>query len=91
MGALSTLRERVWVSGSSLAFCHRQDLPTRDALLRVGIGVLSAGPASRSRIEWVIRSFALEQARVLVRYRRAMEDGFAVHRRLSGALEKTGS
>jgi phosphotransferase system, enzyme I, PtsP len=62
------------------------------ALLLLGMGVdaLSMSPASLSRVKLVIRSFTLQRARALLDAALCMEDGFAIHRLLNGALEHAG-
>jgi phosphotransferase system, enzyme I, PtsP len=62
------------------------------ALLLLGMGVdaLSMSPASLSRVKLVIRSFSLQRARALLDAALCMEDGFAIHRLLNGALEQAG-
>ena len=62
------------------------------ALLLLGMGVdaLSMSPASLSRVKLVIRSFTLQRARALLDAALCMEDGFAIHRLLNGALEQAG-
>lgn len=62
------------------------------ALLLLGMGVdaLSMNLTSLSRIKWVIRSFTQHRARALLDEALGMEDGFAIHCLLNGALEEAG-
>jgi phosphotransferase system enzyme I (PtsP) len=81
---------------------HRRDKPVSvcgemagdpaGALLLLGMGVdaLSMSAASLARVKLVIRSFTLQRARSLLDEALGMEDGFAIHRLLSGALEEVG-
>jgi phosphotransferase system enzyme I (PtsP) len=43
-----------------------------------------------ARVKLVIRSFTLQRARSLLDEALGMEDGFAIHRLLNGALEDAG-
>ena len=62
------------------------------ALLLLGMGVdaLSMSPASLARVKLVIRSFTLQRARELLGAALCMEDGFAIHRLMSGSLREAG-
>ena len=62
------------------------------ALLLLGMGVdaLSMSPTSLARVKLVIRSFTLQRAHSLLDEALGMEDGFAIHRLLNGALEEAG-
>jgi phosphotransferase system enzyme I (PtsP) len=62
------------------------------ALLLLGMGVdaLSMNLSSLSQVKWVIRSFTLHRARELVDEAFEMENGFAIHCLLNGALEEAG-
>ena len=46
--------------------------------------------ANLARVKLVIRAFMLQQARSLLDEASGMEDGIAIHRLLSGALEEAG-
>jgi phosphotransferase system enzyme I (PtsP) len=81
---------------------HRQNKPVSvcgemagdpaAALLLLGMGVdtLSMNLTSLSRVKWVIRSFTWHRARALVEEAFGMENGFAIHCLLNGALEEAG-
>ena len=56
----------------------------------MGVDALSMNPASLVRVNLVILSFTLQRARSLLDEALGMEDGFAVHRLLNGALEEAG-
>ena len=62
------------------------------ALLLLGMRVdaLSMSPASLARVKLVIRSFTLKRARELLDAALCMEDGFAIHRLVNGALKEGG-
>ena len=47
-------------------------------------------PASLPRVKLLIRRFTQRRARAIVETARGMEDGFAIHRMLEGALEEAG-
>jgi phosphotransferase system enzyme I (PtsP) len=57
-------------------------------LLAMGIDALSMSAESFARVKQVIRTFTLPQARSLLDQALEMEDGFAIHRLLNGALEE---
>jgi phosphotransferase system enzyme I (PtsP) len=56
----------------------------------MGVDALSMSPAGLARVKLVIRSFTRQRARSLLDEALRMEDGFAIHRLLSGALEEAG-
>ena len=58
------------------------------ALLGMGVDGLSMSPARLAQVKLVIRSFTRERARALLHTALGMEDAFAVHRLLNGALEE---
>jgi phosphotransferase system enzyme I (PtsP) len=60
------------------------------ALLLLGMGVdsLSMSPALLPAVKRTIRCFSLERARRLADAALGMEDGFAIHRLVNGALEE---
>jgi phosphotransferase system enzyme I (PtsP) len=60
------------------------------ALLLLGMGVdsLSMSPALLPAVKRTIRCFSLERARLLANAALGMEDGFAIHRLVNGALEE---
>jgi phosphotransferase system enzyme I (PtsP) len=62
------------------------------ALLLLGMGVdaLSMSATSFARVKLVIRSFTQQHARSLLDEALGMEDGFAIHRLLNGAIEGVG-
>ena len=60
------------------------------ALLGMEVDSLSMSPASLPRVKRVIRSFTRQRARALFDAALGLEDGFAVHRLLNGALEEAG-
>lgn len=62
------------------------------ALLLLGMGAdaLSMNRTSLARVRGTIRRFTAQQARALLEEALALEDGFAIHRLLDGALEEAG-
>lgn len=78
--------------GKSVSVCGEMAGDPAGALLLLGMGVdaLSMSPASLPQVKLVIRSFTLQRARSLLDEAHGMEDGFAIHRLLNGALEEAG-
>jgi phosphotransferase system enzyme I (PtsP) len=62
------------------------------AVLLIGMGVhsLSMSASSLLRVKWAVRSFSSQRARELVQVALGCEDGRAVRRLMSAALEKAG-
>jgi phosphotransferase system enzyme I (PtsP) len=60
------------------------------ALLLLGMGVdsLSMSPALLAQVKRAIRCFSRDRARRLADTALGMEDGFAIHRLMNGALEE---
>ena len=59
-------------------------------LLGMGADTLSMNPTRLARVKGTIRRFTAQQARALLEEALALEDGFAIHRLLVGALEEAG-
>ena len=78
--------------GKPVSVCGEMAGDPAGALLLLGMGVdaLSMSPASLARVKLVIRSFTAQRARALLDGALHMEDGFAIHRLLNGALEQAG-
>jgi phosphotransferase system enzyme I (PtsP) len=78
--------------GKPVSVCGELAGDPAGALLLLGMGVdaLSMSPAVLARVKLVIRSFTLQRARSLLEEALRMEDGFAIHRLLNGALEESG-
>jgi phosphotransferase system enzyme I (PtsP) len=78
--------------GKPVSVCGELAGDPAGALLLLGMGVdaLSMSPAGLARVKLVIRSFTRQRARSLLDEALGMEDGFAIHRLLSGALEEAG-
>jgi phosphotransferase system, enzyme I, PtsP len=78
--------------GKPVSVCGELAGDPAGALLLLGMGVdaLSMSPANLARVKLVIRSFTLQRARSLLDEALEMEDGFAIHRLLNGALEEAG-
>ena len=80
------------LQGKPVSVCGEMAGDPAGALLLLGMGVdaLSMSPASLARVKLAIRSFTLQRARSLLDEALGMEDGFAIHRLLNGALEEAG-
>jgi phosphotransferase system enzyme I (PtsP) len=80
------------LQGKPVSVCGEIAGDPAGALLLLGMGVdaLSMSPASLARVKLVIRSFTLQRARSLLDEALGMEDGFAIHRLLNGALDAAG-
>ena len=80
------------LKGKTVSVCGEMAGDPAGALLFLGMGVdsLSMSPASLPRVKLMIRRFTQQHARAIVETARAMEDGFAIHRMLEGALEEAG-
>jgi phosphotransferase system, enzyme I, PtsP len=78
--------------GKPVSICGEMAGDPAGALLLLGMGVdaLSMSAVSFARIKLVIRSFTQQRARSLLDEALGMEDGFAIHRLLSCALEEVG-
>ena len=76
--------------GKPVSVCGEMAGDPAGALLLLGMGVdaLSMSPASLPQVKLVIRSFTLQRARSHLDEALGMEDGFAIHRLLNGALEE---
>ena len=59
-------------------------------LLGMGADTLSMNPTRLARVKGTIRRVTAQQARALLEEALALEDGFAIHRLLVGALEEAG-
>jgi phosphotransferase system enzyme I (PtsP) len=57
-------------------------------LLAMGVDSLSMSAARLLNVKRVIRSFSLQRAKALLDAALSMDDGFAIHRLLNGALEE---
>ncbi len=80
------------LSSKPVSVCGELAGDPAGALLLLGMGVdaLSMSPANLARVKQAIRSFTLQGARSLLDEALEMEDGFAIHRLLNGALEEAG-
>lgn len=78
--------------GKPVSVCGEMAGDPAGALLLLGMGVddLSMSPASLASIKLVVRSFTLQWARSLLGEALRMEDGFAIHCLLNGALGEVG-
>jgi phosphotransferase system, enzyme I, PtsP len=92
LNAIHHVIKAAHLRGKPVSICGELAGDPAGALLLLGMGVdaLSVSPAGLARIKLVIRSFTLQRARSLLDEALRMEDGFAIHRLLSGALEEAG-
>ena len=92
LNAIHHVIKEAHLRGKPVSVCGELAGDPAGALLLLGMGVdaLSMSPASLARVKLVIRSFTLQRARSLLDEARGMEDGFAIHRLLNGALEEVG-
>jgi phosphotransferase system enzyme I (PtsP) len=90
--AIQHVIKEAHLRGKPVSVCGEMAGDPAGALLLLGMGVdaLSMSAASFARVKLVIRSFTLQRARLLLDEALGMEDGFAIHRLLSGALEEVG-
>ncbi|MGB7934528.1 MAG: phosphoenolpyruvate--protein phosphotransferase, partial [Gammaproteobacteria bacterium] len=92
LNAIHHVIKAAQLRGKPVSVCGELAGDPAGALLLMGMGVdaLSMSPAGLARIKLVIRSFTQQRARSLLDEALEMEDGFAIHRLLSGALEEAG-
>jgi phosphotransferase system enzyme I (PtsP) len=92
LNAIHHVVKEAHLRGKPVSLCGELAGDPAGALLLLGMGVdaLSMSAVSFARIKLVIRSFTQQRARSLLDEALGMEDGFAIHRLLSGALEEAG-
>lgn len=92
LNAVHHVIKEAHLRGKPVSVCGEMAGDPAGALLLLGMGVddLSMSPASLAHVKLVIRSFTLQRARSLLDEALGMEDGFAIHRLLNGALEEVG-
>ncbi len=92
LNAIRQVIETAHLHGKPVSVCGEMAGDPAGALLLLGMGIdaLSMSPALLPRVKLAIRSFTRQRARVLADTALGMEDGFAVHRLMNGALEETG-
>jgi phosphotransferase system enzyme I (PtsP) len=92
LDAIARVIEAAHLRGKPVSVCGEMAGDPAGALLLLGMGVdaLSMSPMSLPRVKLTIRSFTRERARVLTDIARSKEDGFAIHRLLTGALAEDG-
>jgi phosphotransferase system, enzyme I, PtsP len=92
LNAIHHVIKAAHLHGKPVSVCGELAGDPVGALLLLGMGVdaLSMSPAGLARVKLVIRSFTLQRARSLLDEALEIEDGFAIHRLLNGALEETG-
>jgi phosphotransferase system enzyme I (PtsP) len=90
LSAMDHVVKAAHLQGKPVSVCGEMAGDPAGALLLLGMGVdsLSMNPSSLSRVKLTIRSFAVQRARALLGSALRMEDGFAIHRLLNGALEE---
>ena len=91
LNAIDHVVKAAHLLGKPVSVCGELAGDPAGALLLLGMGVdtLSMNPVSLSRVKLAIRSFTVQRARALLGAALKMEDGFAIHRLLHGALEET--
>ncbi len=92
LSAIDHVVKAAHLHGKPVSVCGEMAGDPAGALLLLGMRVdaLSMSPASLARVKLVIRSFTAQRARALLDAALRMEDGFAIHRLLNGALEQAG-
>jgi phosphotransferase system enzyme I (PtsP) len=92
LNAIHHVIKEAHLRGKPVSVCGEMAGDPAGALLLLGMGIdaLSMSAASLARVKLLIRSFTRQQARSLLDQALGMEDGFAIHRLLSGALEEVG-
>ena len=92
LNAICQVIEGAHRQGRPVSVCGEMAGEPAAALLLLGMGVdaLSMNLTSFARVKWAIRSFSQHQARILLNEALMMEDGFAIHCLLNGALEEAG-
>ncbi len=92
LNAIHHVIKEAHLRGKPVSVCGEMAGDPAGALLLLGMGVdaLSMSAASFARVKLVIRSFTQQRARSLLDEALGMEDGFAIHRLLNGALEGVG-
>jgi phosphotransferase system enzyme I (PtsP) len=92
LNAIRQVIETAHLHGKPVSVCGEMAGDPAGALLLLGMGVdaLSMSPALLARAKLAIRSFTRQRARILVDAALGLEDGFAVHRLMNGALEEVG-
>jgi phosphotransferase system enzyme I (PtsP) len=92
LDAIRRVIDRAHRQGKPVSVCGEMAGDPAGALALLGMEVddLSMSPARLSRVKLVIRSFTRQRARALLDAALGMEDEFAIHRLLNGALEEAG-
>lgn len=92
LNAINHVIKEAHLQGKPVSVCGEMAGDPAGALLLLGMGVdaLSMSSSNLARVKLGIRSFTQQQARRLLDEALEMEDGFAIHRLLSGALGKAG-
>jgi phosphotransferase system enzyme I (PtsP) len=90
LNAIRQVIETAHLHGRPVSVCGEMAGDPAGALLLLGMGVdaLSMSPPLLARVKLAIRTFTRQRARVLVDAALGLEDGFAVHRLMNGALEQ---
>ena len=92
LAALASVLETARSAGRPVSVCGEMAGDPMAALLLLGLGVtsLSMSVGSVPRVKWVIRSFNLDEARVVAQRALQADDGDGVRAVLSEALEARG-
>jgi phosphotransferase system, enzyme I, PtsP len=92
LNAIQHVIREAHLRGKAVSVCGEMAGDPAGALLLLGmaVDVLSMSTSNLARVKLVIRSITQQQARRLLEEALGMEDGIAIHRLLSGALEEVG-
>jgi phosphotransferase system enzyme I (PtsP) len=92
LNAIQHVIKEAHLRGKPVSVCGEMAGDPAGALLLLGMGVdaLSMSASTLARVKLVIRSITQQQARRLLDEALGMEDGIAIHRLLSSALEEAG-
>ena len=90
LNAIHHVIKEAHLRGKPVSVCGEMAGDPAGALLLLGMGVdsLSMSPGHLAQVKLVVRSVTLQRARSLLDRALGMEDGFAIHRLLNGALEE---
>jgi len=92
LSAIQHVIRAAHLRGKPVSVCGEMAGDAAGALLLLGMGVdaLSMSPANLARVKLVIRRFTQQRARLLLDEALELEDGFAIHRLMNGALDEGG-
>ena len=90
LNAIRQVIETAHGHGKPVSVCGEMAGDPAGALVLLGMGIdgLSMSPALLAEVKRAIRCFSRQRARLLADAALGMEDGFAIHRLINGALEE---